>query len=70
MLDDPSWANFIPDLLATSTNPAMIARLEALRAARPEGERKGADEQLAALRERLASTPRIRAQIAAWLATR
>jgi aminopeptidase N len=70
MLDDYSWADFIPELLATSTNPAMVGKLEALRVARPEAERKAADEQLAALRERIVSTPRIRAQVAAWLAGR
>ena len=70
LLDDYSRADFIPVLLASSTNPAMVERLEALRASRPETDRKAADEQLAGLRQRLATIPRIRAQLAAWIAAR
>ncbi|MEO6152402.1 MAG: M1 family aminopeptidase [Croceibacterium sp.] len=67
LVDDYSRANFIPELLKTSTNPAMIAKLLALRDARRDTERKAADEQLAALRARLAAGPRIRAQLAGWI---
>ncbi|MEO6041139.1 MAG: M1 family metallopeptidase [Croceibacterium sp.] len=70
MLDDYSKADFIPRLLRTSTRPAMVAKLEALRAARPATEHKPIDEALAGLRQRLASGQRIRAQLEAWLAAR
>ena len=70
LVDDYSRGGFIPKLLAASTNPAMVARLEALRARIPASERKSADEQLAGLRQRLATMPRIRAQLAAWIAAR
>jgi aminopeptidase N len=68
MLDDYSKADFIPGLAGTSRDPAMEDKLLALRAKRPDTQRKEIDEQLAALRERLASGPRIRQQILAWLA--
>ena len=67
MLDDYSKADFIPDLAATSTEPAMLAKLEALRERRPETQRKAVDEQLAALRQRLEAIPRTRSQLQAWL---
>jgi len=70
LLDDSARPEFLAELVATSTDPAMVARLEALRAARPAAERLPVDKALTALKERLASYPRTRAQVGAWLAAR
>jgi aminopeptidase N len=70
MLDDYSKNDFIPELAATSRDPAMEGKLLALRTRRADTARKAIDEMLAGLRERLASAPRIRQQIEAWLATK
>jgi hypothetical protein len=48
----------------------MEGKLLALRTRRADTARKAIDEMLAGLRERLASAPRIRQQIEAWLATK
>jgi hypothetical protein len=70
MLDDSSRWDFIRTIVGGSTDPAMVAKLEALRAARPEEGRAAVDKALVSLRQRLATYPRTREQLAAWLAAR
>jgi aminopeptidase N len=70
MLDDSSRWDFVRTIVGGSTDPAMVAKLEALRAARPEEGRAAVDKALVSLRQRLATYPRTREQLAAWLAAR
>ena len=70
MLDDSSRYDFVATIVGASTDPAMVAKLEALRAARPEEGRGSVDRALVSLRQRLATYPRTREQVAAWLAAR
>ncbi len=70
MLDDYSKSDFVPGLLTASTDTASIARLETMREARSENDRTGVNKALASLRERIASTPRIRAEIETWVRAR
>ncbi|MGV3554142.1 MAG: M1 family metallopeptidase [Croceibacterium sp.] len=70
MLDDSSRWDFVATVVRASTDPAMVAKLEALREARPEEGRGSVDRALVSLRQRLASYPRTREQLAAWLAAR
>jgi aminopeptidase N len=70
MLDDSSRWDFVMRIVGASTDPAMVGKLEALRAARPEEGRGPVDRALVSLKQRLATYPRTREQLAAWLASR
>jgi aminopeptidase N len=70
MLDDSSRWDFVMTIVGRSTDPAMVAKLEALREARPEQGRGPVDRALVSLKQRLATYPRTREQLAAWLAAR
>ena len=70
MLDDSSRWDFVMTIVGASTDPAMVTKLEALREARPEEGRGPVDRALVALKQRLATYPRTREQIAAWLTAR
>jgi aminopeptidase N len=70
MLDDSSRWDFVMRIVGASTDPAMVGKLEALRAARPEEGRGPVDRALVSLKQRLATYPRTREQLAAWLAAR
>jgi len=70
MLDDSSRWDFVMTVVGASTDPAMVGKLEALRAARPEEGRGSVDRALVSLKQRLATYPRTREQLAAWLAAR
>jgi aminopeptidase N len=70
MLDDSSRWDFVMTVAGASTDPAMVGKLEALRAARPEEGRGPVDRALVSLKQRLATYPRTREQLGAWLAAR
>jgi hypothetical protein len=70
MLDDSSVWDFVMRIVGASTDPAMVGKLEALRDARPEEGRGPVERALVSLRQRLATYPRTRQQVAAWLASR
>ena len=70
MLDDSSRWDFVMTVVGASTDPAMVAKLEALRDARPEEGRGSVERALVSLRQRLATYPRTREQLGAWLAAR
>jgi aminopeptidase N len=58
---------FIAKLVAASTDPAMVAKLQAYAATLPADEAKPVAQALASLQQRLANRPTQRAQVAAWL---
>jgi aminopeptidase N len=70
MLDDSSRWDFVMTVVGASTDPAMVAKLEALREARPEEGRGPVDRALVSLKQRLATYPRTREQVGAWQAAR
>jgi aminopeptidase N len=70
LVDDSGQTKFFTELTATSTDPAMIERLESLGSSLAADQRQPVDQALAALRDRLASYPRLRSEIHAWLAAR
>lgn len=70
LVDDSGRTKFFTGLTATSTDPAMVERLESLRSSLRADQRQPVDQALAALKNRLASYPRLRSEIHAWLAAR
>jgi aminopeptidase N len=70
LVDDSGQTKFLTGLTATSTDPAMIERLESLGSSLRPDQRQPVDQALAALRDRLVSYPRLRSEIHAWLAAR
>lgn len=70
LVDDSSKPSFLPALAGQSTDPAMLGKLETLLAGTPAAEKLPVTKAIASLRQRLASRPRTRAQLAAWLAAR
>lgn len=70
LVDDSGRARFFTGLAATSTDPAMIERLESFAASLAEDQRRPVERALASLRDRLASYPRLRAEVHEWLAAR
>lgn len=70
LVDSSGRARFIARLGAGSKDDRMVQRLEALRATLPEDERRPVDQVLVSLRQKMASEPRLRAQLAEWLAGR
>ena len=67
LIDAASRARFVAGLAAWSNDPTMIAKLEAIAAPLPADARKPYDKTIASLKERSASRPRIKGEIAAWL---
>ncbi|WEK45294.1 MAG: M1 family metallopeptidase [Candidatus Andeanibacterium colombiense] len=63
-------AEFIAGLGSGSHDPAMIGKLEALLKAAPDAEKRPIEAKIAALRQKLASDPRMAEQAGAWLAAR
>lgn len=70
LVDTSGRANFIARLGQASQDTGMIARLEAFRATLREDERRPVDQVLVSLRQRLDSEPRLRAELASWLASK
>jgi aminopeptidase N len=59
---------FIARIVAASTDPAMVGKLQAYAATLPADEAKPVLQALTSLKQRLATRPAQRAQTAAWLA--
>ena len=68
MVDAAALTGWIAGLAAASRDPAMIGKLERLRDASPADQRRGIDRRIAQIRNRLASEPRLAAEIGEWLA--
>jgi aminopeptidase N len=68
LVDDSGRSTFYRRLVGTSVDPAMIGKLEALRATLPADQQKPIDQAIAALKERLESHPRLRSELHNWLA--
>ena len=68
LVDDSGRARFYQRLVGSSVDPAMIGKLETLRAALPEDQRTPIDQALAALKDRLETYPRLRTALHNWLA--
>ena len=67
LIDASARARFVAGLGAWSTDPTMIAKLEAIAAPLPADVRKPYDKVIASLKERSISRPRIKSEVAAWL---
>ena len=67
LIDASARARFLAGLAASSTDPAMVARLEAIAAPLPADVRKPYDKTIATLKERSVSRPRIKGEVASWL---
>ncbi len=70
LVDDSGRSTFYRRLVGTSVDPAMIGKLQALRATLPADQQKPIDQAAAALRERLQSYPRLRSALHHWLRAR
>ncbi len=70
LIDASARTRFIAGLVGSSYDPAMVAKLQALRAGLPEDERRPIDRALAALEDRIERDPRVRSELRAWLASR
>lgn len=62
-------ARFFSRVVGTSTNPAMVGKIEAYAATLPADEAKPVVQALTGLKQRLANRPRQRQELTAWLAT-
>jgi len=67
LIDASARARFLAGLAAASTDPAMVAKLEAIAAPLPADVRKPYDKTIATLKERSVSRPRIKGEVSAWL---
>ncbi|PQM28564.1 aminopeptidase [Sphingopyxis lindanitolerans] len=67
LIDASARARFLAGLAASSTDPAMIATLEAIAAPLSADVRKPYDKTIAALKERRTSRPRIKGEVEGWL---
>jgi aminopeptidase N len=67
LIDASARARFLAGLAASSTDPAMAARLETIAAPLPTDVRKPYDKMIATLKERSVSRPRIKGEVVGWL---
>lgn len=70
LVDASARARFPSHLAMTSTDPAMITRMEKLSADLPADVRKSYARTIAVLKERALSRPRTQSEVEAWLGTR
>ncbi len=68
LIDASARARFLAGLAASSDDPAMVAKLQAIANDLPADVRKPYDRTIATLQERGVSRPRIKGEITAWLA--
>jgi aminopeptidase N len=68
LIDDSGKSQFYRRLVGSAVDPAMVGKLEQLRASLPADQQRPIDQALAALKERLESYPRTRAALHDWLA--
>ncbi|GGD84947.1 aminopeptidase [Tsuneonella deserti] len=69
LVDASARTRFIAGLAGRSEDPAMIAKLQALRASLPANERRPVDQALTSLQYRIERTPRVQQELLAWLAS-
>jgi aminopeptidase N len=67
LVDDSGKARFYQRLVGTSVDPAMVGKLEQLRAGLPADQRTPIDQALASLKNRLETYPRLRTSLHDWL---
>jgi aminopeptidase N len=67
LVDDSGKARFYQRLVGTSVDPAMVGKLEKLRADLPADQRTPIDQALASLKNRLETYPRLRTSLHDWL---
>jgi aminopeptidase N len=67
LVDDSGKSSFYRRLVGNSVDPAMIGKLEQLRATLPADQQKPIDQAIAALKERLEAYPRMRTALHDWL---
>jgi aminopeptidase N len=70
LVDDSGRPRFYQRLVGTSLKPEMIGKLEQLRSTMRPDQQRPIDQAIAALKERLASYPRMSAALHDWLAAR
>jgi aminopeptidase N len=70
LVDDSGRSSFYRRLVGASVDPAMVGKLEALRATLPADQQRPIDQAIAALKQRLESRPRMRTELHDWLAKR
>ncbi len=69
LVDDSARSRFIAGLVGGSYDPAMLAKLEALRADLPADQQRPVDRAIASLKDRIDRDPRVQAELRAWLAS-
>ncbi|WP_395332768.1 M1 family metallopeptidase [Novosphingobium sp. BL-8H] len=67
LIEHSGRARFFARIVAGSTDPAMVAKVEAYAATLPADEAKPVVQALTALKERIANRPRQRDQVAKWV---
>ena len=70
LVDNSARSRFIAGLVGGSYDPAMVAKLEALREDLPEDQRRPVDRAIASLKDRIDRDPRLQGELRAWLASR
>lgn len=70
LVDQSARPAFLPRLLRSEADEALIERLEILRDSRPLDERSEVEHEIVSMKSRLETYPRLREQLGAWLATR
>ncbi|MXO65840.1 M1 family metallopeptidase [Altericroceibacterium endophyticum] len=68
LVDNAGRSRFITRVVSSSDEPTMLTKLEAYRSTLDADEAKPVDKAIAALRQRIAAAPKMRAGIKAWLA--
>ena len=68
LVDDSGHSSFYRRMAGSSLDPAMVGKLETLRASLPADQQRPINQALAALKERLAVYPRTSAAMHDWLA--
>nr|WP_314465602.1 M1 family metallopeptidase [uncultured Novosphingobium sp.] len=67
LIEHSGRARFFARIVASSTNPDMVGKIEAYAATLPADEAKPVVQALTGLKERLANRPRQRVEVAAWV---
>jgi aminopeptidase N len=68
LVDDSGRSSFYRRLVGNSSDPAMLGKLEQLRASLPKDQQRPIDQAIASLKDRLERSPMMRAALHDWLA--
>ncbi|MGZ3249951.1 MAG: M1 family metallopeptidase [Croceibacterium sp.] len=68
LVDDSGRSAFYRRLVGSSIDPAMVGKLETLRASLPADQQKPIEQAVSTLKDRLASYPKMSAELHDWLA--